>query len=187
MRDKAIAVVGQGAPAAGLALGLKTWTDRVVVCSNGRPRLGSRQRRQLRERQIAVFDTAIERLDHSGGWVRHIVLADGRRVPCDAVFFSGGQAQSELPRSLGCELTSKGVVRTDHLGQTRVPGLYVAGDASRDVQFAIVAAAEGAKAGVAINKALQAQAGLVVLKPGDAAGSGKERVPAAAGASSIDG
>jgi thioredoxin reductase len=36
-----------------------------------------------------------------------------------------------------------------------VPGLYVAGDASRDVQFAIVAAAEGAKAGVAINQALQ--------------------------------
>jgi thioredoxin reductase len=40
-----------------------------------------------------------------------------------------------------------------------VPGLYVAGDASRDVQFAIVAAAEGAKAAVAINKALQARAG----------------------------
>ena len=38
--------------------------------------------------------------------------------------------------------------------------IYVVGDASRDVQFAIVAAAEGAKAGVAINRALQAQAGL---------------------------
>ena len=41
-----------------------------------------------------------------------------------------------------------------------MPGVYVVGDASRDVQFAIVAAAEGAKAGVAINRALQAQAGL---------------------------
>jgi thioredoxin reductase len=40
-------------------------------------------------------------------------------------------------------------------GRTGVPGLYVAGDASRDVQFAVVAAAEGAKAGVAINQALQ--------------------------------
>ena len=34
-------------------------------------------------------------------------------------------------------------------------GIYVVGDASRDVQFVIVAAAEGAKAGVAINRALQ--------------------------------
>jgi len=46
--------------------------------------------------------------------------------------------------------------------RTGVPGLYVAGDASGDVQFAIVAAAEGAKAAVAINRALQEQTGLAV-------------------------
>jgi len=54
-----------------------------------------------------------------------------------------------------------GAVKTGDLGETHLPGVYVVGDASRDVQFAIVAAAEGAKAGVAINKALQAHAGLV--------------------------
>ena len=53
-------------------------------------------------------------------------------------------------------------MKTGRLGQTHVPGLYVVGDASRDVQFAIVAAAEGAKAAVAINKALQERAGLAV-------------------------
>jgi thioredoxin reductase len=37
---------------------------------------------------------------------------------------------------------------------TDVPGLYVAGDASRFLQFAIVAASEGALAAVAINKEL---------------------------------
>jgi hypothetical protein len=35
-----------------------------------------------------------------------------------------------------------------------VPGLFVAGDASKEAQFVIVAAAEGAEAGMAINKAL---------------------------------
>jgi len=35
-----------------------------------------------------------------------------------------------------------------------VPGLYVAGDASRRVQLVIVAAAEGAEAAFAINMAL---------------------------------
>jgi len=38
---------------------------------------------------------------------------------------------------------------------TNVPGVFVAGDASRDAQFVVVAAAEGVKAAVAINKALQ--------------------------------
>lgn len=84
------------------------------------------------------------------------------RIPCDAIFFTAPQSQQcELARRLGCEFTSKGTVRTDHLGKTCVNGIYVVGDASRDVQFVIVAAAEGAKAGVAINKALQARRGLI--------------------------
>ena len=85
------------------------------------------------------------------------------REPGLAIFFAARQSQQcDLPKRLGCEFTRKGTVRTDHLGETCVPGLFVVGDASRDVQFAIVAAAEGAKAGVAINKALQARAGLAV-------------------------
>jgi thioredoxin reductase len=45
-------------------------------------------------------------------------------------------------------------VRTGEYEVTDVPGVYVAGDASRLVQLAIVAAAEGAKAAFAINTAL---------------------------------
>ena len=168
VRDKTIAVIGQGAAVAGLALSLKTWSDRVVICSNGRARFSARQRRQLDREQIPVHGAPILQLDHSDGWVRRIVLQDVDAVPCEAVFFAGSQSQRcELPKQLGCELTNKGAVKTDHLGQTRVPGLYVIGDASRDVQFAVVAAAEGAKAGVAINKALQARVGLKVEESAD--------------------
>jgi thioredoxin reductase len=90
-------------------------------------------------------------------------MVGGESVPCDAIFFAARQMQQcDLAKTLGCEFTSKGTVKTDHLGKTCVPGVFVVGDASRDVQFVIVAAAEGAKAGVAINKALQARAGLAV-------------------------
>ncbi len=58
---------------------------------------------------------------------------------------------------MGCIFTNKGAVKTDLKGDTNVPGLYVAGDAGRDVQFVIVAAAEGAKTAMAINEALQAE------------------------------
>ena len=50
--------------------------------------------------------------------------------------------------------------RVNEDGSTNVPGLYVAGDASRDVQFVIVAASEGAQAAVAINKTLLREDGL---------------------------
>jgi thioredoxin reductase len=97
------------------------------------------------------------------------VFADDTSAPCDAIFFSEGQSQQcDLPARLGCHMNRLGTVKTDHLGQTHIPGLFVVGDASRDVQFVIVAAAEGAKAAVAINKALQRRAGLAVAPQTDA-------------------
>jgi thioredoxin reductase len=163
VRDRQLAVLGHGGAAAALALSLKTWSRDVTICTNGQARIHLRHRKQLDEQRILVYESAIDRIDHVGGHVQRLLLADGKAVPCDAIFFATHQRpQSDLPRQLGCELTRKGVVKTDHLGQTRIPGLYVAGDASRDVQFVIVAAAEGAKAAVAINKSLQARAGHAV-------------------------
>jgi thioredoxin reductase len=159
-RDGRLVVVGQGAAAAGLALSLKTWTADVTVCTHGPARLTVTHRNQLASQGIVVHQERITRIEHDNGRTRALDLARGGRVPCDAVFFTGGQRQQcELPRRLGCLFTRRGTVKTDHLGETCVPGVYVVGDASRDVQFVIVAASEGAKAGVAINKALQARSG----------------------------
>jgi thioredoxin reductase len=160
-RDKALVVIGHRASGAALALSLKTWSSRVSLCSNGRARLAASHRSQLEAQKIEVNETPIDRLEHAAGQVQRIVLVSGERLACDAVFFPVEQSpQSDIPLQFGCALTSGGVVKTDHLGHTHIPGLYVVGDASRDVQFAIVAAAEGAKAAVAINKALQARKGL---------------------------
>ena len=57
--------------------------------------------------------------------------------------------------SRGCNITKKGVVLTNRFQQTNIEGLYVAGDAAKDMHLVVVAAAEGAKAGVIINKELQ--------------------------------
>jgi thioredoxin reductase len=46
---------------------------------------------------------------------------------------------------------------TDKSQQTNIKGLYVVGDASKDVHFVVVAAAEGAKAGVYVNKELMSE------------------------------
>ena len=162
-RDKTLAVIGRSTAAAALSLSLRTWTDHVVLCTNGASRLTREQRAQLAAQQVAIREERLTGVDHTDGHVQQLRFRRGDAVPCDAVFFSGKQTQqSDFPKRLGCEFTRKGTVKTDDLGETCVPGIYVVGDASRDVQFAIVAAAEGAKAGVAINKALQARAGLAV-------------------------
>jgi thioredoxin reductase len=162
-RDQTIAVIGRGTSGAGLALSLKTWTSHVVLCTNGQPGIRRADRHRLDEEQIAIEASPIARIDHEGAMVRAIVFAGDRSISCEAIFFSSGQSQQcEISARLGCDMNHGGAVKTDHLGQTHIPGLYVVGDASRDVQFVIVAAAEGAKAAVAINKALQRRAGLAV-------------------------
>jgi thioredoxin reductase len=78
----------------------------------------------------------------------------------DALFFNTGQRQkSTLAAKLECDFDRKSGVIGDQRERTCVPGVFVAGDASRDVQFVVNAAAEGAVAAVAINKELLQEEG----------------------------
>jgi len=161
-RDEPLAVIGRGAGACGLSLSLKTWTATVTLCTNGwTPK--RQQREQLAAHHVTIRTERIVGLEHDRGRVASLRLEAGEPAECRGVFIACPQAQqAEFAKRLGCEFTRQGTVKTDHRGESCVPGVFVVGDASRDVQFAIVAAAEGAKAGVAINKALQMQAGLTV-------------------------
>ncbi|HSE62494.1 MAG TPA: NAD(P)/FAD-dependent oxidoreductase [Thermoanaerobaculia bacterium] len=162
--DRPLAVYGRGRSGMGLSLSLKTWSRDVALLSDGPARLSRKDRARLARHRISVHEKKIERLD-GGAKGLDVVFADGDRLERGALFFSTGQDPcSEIPRRLGCRFTKKGAVKTDRLESTGIPGLYVAGDASKDVQLAIVAAAEGAKAAFAINRALQEQEGLSVEK-----------------------
>ena len=160
VRDRALAVYGRGKNGAGLALSLKTWSPDVTLLSDGPPRLSPELQQVLATRRVAVDRARIARLDPKRGGLR-VVFRNGERRPFGALFFSTGQDHScDIPRRLGCRFSAKGAILTDRFERTGVPRLYVAGDASRDVQLAIVAAAEGAKAGIAINRELQQEEGL---------------------------
>lgn len=158
MRDQPLAVYGRGKSGAALSLALKTWSEDVVLCSDGPSGLKIGELAQLSRHGVKVREARIARLEGSSGVLERIVFSDGDALPREGLFFSTGQGQRcDLAGRLGCQFTSKGTVRTNRVEGTSVPGLYIAGDASRDVQLAIVAAAEGAKAGFAINRALDEQ------------------------------
>ena len=160
-RDRALAAFGRGADVAGLALGLKTWSVDVVVCTHG-AKLARATRERLDRNGVRVRSEPIARVEHADGEMTQLVFASGEPLTRDALFFATDQhPQSSLAIALGCTVNRRGTVRTGSLCDTNVPRLFVAGDASRDAQFVVVAAAEGVKAACAINKALQ----LEELKP----------------------
>jgi thioredoxin reductase len=156
-RGQVVAALGDPKAAVGLSIALRTWTDRVVVCTHGVPM--SRGLRAEAKRQGVVWrEERIARLEARGGRLSRVLFEGGEPLVCRGLFFNTGQYQrSDLPRRLGCTFKEDGSVLTDDRQCTGVPGLYLAGDADRDVQFVIVAAAEGATAAVAINRVLQDQ------------------------------
>jgi thioredoxin reductase len=87
-----------------------------------------------------------------------MLFSAGPGVRCEALFFGGEQRQrSSLPKLLGCDLDEHGLIWTKNKQETGIAGLFVAGDADGEIQFAVVAAAEGAIAATAINHFLSQQ------------------------------
>jgi thioredoxin reductase len=156
VRDKPLAVYGKGRHGYALALGLLTWSHDLVLCTDGPVALRRAHRERLARNGIEIRDERIVRLEGTDGLLERIVFADGSTLARAGMFFSTGQRQvCNLAEQLGCRFNARGTVITNRKEETGIPGLYVIGDASRDVQFVIVAAAEGAKAGVMVNTALQ--------------------------------
>jgi thioredoxin reductase len=155
-RDEPLAAYGKARNGAALAMALKTWSPNVVLCTDGASGLKTPDAERLARHGIPVREQRIRRLEGGPEGLERVVFENGEVLLRRAMFFTTGQRQRcDLAEQLGCLFTRKGAVHTGKLEGTNVPGLFVAGDASKDVQLAIVAAAEGAKAAVAINTALQ--------------------------------
>jgi len=155
MRDQPLAIYGRGENGVGLALELTLWSKDLVLCTDGAPDIEAEDRERLRKNGIKINAQPISRLEGREGVLHSIVFDNGERLDRRGMFFSTGQRQGcNLAESLGCHLTKEGCIATGEYETTNVPGVYVAGDASRFAQFVIVAAAEGARAAVAINTEL---------------------------------
>jgi len=152
IRDQPIAIYGQEHRGIGLSLELTAWSRDLVLCTDGPGGIGGDDRARLARNGIRIREERVAALEGRDGMLERIVFESGEPLPRRAMFFSAGQFQrSQLAVRLGCEVSEKGTVWTGKYESTHLPGLYVAGDASRAVQWVIVAAAEGAEAAFAIN------------------------------------
>ena len=156
VRDKKVGIYARDKDGSELALALKGWTDQVVLYTNGKRKIKPAQKELLDANDIPIRTERIERLEGKDGRLKKIIFQNGTDQDCEAIFFVNGYTQQcDVAEAFGCEVNKKGVVVTNRFQQTNIPGLYVAGDAAKDMHFVVVAAAEGAKAGVIINKELQ--------------------------------
>lgn len=154
-RDQSIAAYGKGNDAVGIALALRTWSGSVTACLDGEP-ADAKYLALAQKNSIPVRAEKVRRLEHTSGLLKRVHFESGPPLPAEALFFNTGQTQrSDLPRIFGCAFDDNGGIETSDRQCTSINGLYVAGDADKEVQFVIVAAAQGATAAVGINRELQ--------------------------------
>jgi thioredoxin reductase len=102
---------------------------------------------------VRVFGEDVVRFHHEDGRLTAVELADGELVERDALFFHVGmKPRAALATALGCELTEAGFVVADPQDRrTSVDGVYAAGNCADPMQNVVMAIADGARAGVAVN------------------------------------
>ncbi len=156
VKDKKLGVYARNKNGFELALSLKAWSNDVTLYTDGKNKLKPEEKKQLDANEIPVVNKEFKHLEGDGDQLQKIIFKKGGEDFCDALFFVNGYVQQcDIIQTFDCTMDKKGVVITNRFQQTSTDGLYVAGDADQDVQFVVVAAAEGAKAGVIINKELQ--------------------------------
>ena len=150
--DQPLAIYGRGARGVGLSLELTAWSRDLVLCTDGPAEIEPDDRARLGRNGIAIREERVSALEGADGVLSRVVFENGPPLERRVLFFTTGQYQrSDLLERLGCEFNEKGTVRTGKYETTHLPGLFVAGDASRAVQWVVVAASEGAEAAFAIN------------------------------------
>jgi thioredoxin reductase len=160
-RDARTVVIGSGRKAVGLALNLTTWTQKIVVCTNGEPPGfdSPEYEDKLCRNEIQVLTSPVTRIRTNGSEIYYLELEDGMCLDAEKLYFTMGQyGVDELGAQLGCERDDDGQVIIDRHGHTSVANVFAAGDITPGPQLAVVAAAEGATAALAIHKALTPEA-----------------------------
>lgn len=155
LRDRKTGIIANGERAFHLASLVYNLTDKVTILTSGKADLKPEQLSRLEKNNIAVVETQVTEIQHQDGQVESVVLGNGEKVSFDALYAAVPFTQhSDIPASLGCELTEQGYIRIDGSQKTTVAGVFACGDNSNMVRSVANAVYSGNLTGAMINREL---------------------------------
>ncbi|HEX6031744.1 MAG TPA: NAD(P)/FAD-dependent oxidoreductase [Tepidiformaceae bacterium] len=158
-RGKRIVVVGNDGHAGVTALQFLQFTHHVTMLTNDAEcRIEAPVRSALEEQGVTLVVDRIVKVWGDDGILAQLSLESGHELPLDFLFSLQGQSpNSELARAIGVEVSHQGYILADQDQQTNVPGVFAAGDVTRDLAHQVATAVhEGNTAAQAANYYLYA-------------------------------
>ena len=156
-RGRRIGVLGHDSAAVDLALDLTIWSKDITLYTSCHDVPDSAASARLNANGIKIMSGSISRLAGKDGRLSQVIQPT-ETFGCDGLFFSPKQwHQSKFAQDLGCEVDREnGSVVCGIEGGVPIDGLFVAGNLTKGVQLALIAASEGIRAGVSANEWLLA-------------------------------
>src|SRR5262245_20753257 len=159
VQGKRVIIAGHNEESVEYALGMMTFTDCVLLMTNGEvPHCDSQHEQWLREYQVPICLEKILNVQHEGGSLRFVTLATGEKIAVDCLFTTRGDVfHNHLARQLGATHDQEGQIVVDKYQRTNVSGLYAAGCVTPANCQMIIAAGDGGTAAQEINSKLFTQ------------------------------
>lgn len=155
VRNEKTGVYGNGEVAFEFSKMISNWTRDLTLFTNGKSTLTEEQTDKLGKRNIRITENEIEQVEHTNGQIHNLIFKDCSRVAIKAMYVKAPFVQhTDIPASLGCELTEQGFIKVDGWQKTSIPGIFAGGDNSSPIRSVANAVYAGSVAGAATNKEL---------------------------------
>lgn len=154
-RHQKTGIFANGERAIHVASLVNNLTDELAVLTHGKADFTPEQFHKLEKHGIQIEEAEVVEIEHQNGSLDHVILKNGHQIELDAMYADVSFTQhSDIPASLGCELTEQGYIKVDDFQKTTVPGIYACGDNSSPMRSIANAVATGSFVGAAANMEL---------------------------------
>jgi thioredoxin reductase len=145
-------IIANGQKAFHLASMVYNLTKSVTILTNGEADFTNEQIEKLNKYNIKIIETKISEIEHKNGQLKNLIFKDGNKISFDVAYgVIPFKQHSDIPVSLGCELTEHGYLKIVAFQKTNVPDIYVCGDNSNMMRSVANAVSSGSIAGAVAN------------------------------------
>lgn len=152
-RNQKTAIMANGDKAFHIASLVNNLTGKITILTQGEADFTEQQIIKLNKHNINIIETGISSIEHENGHIKNMVFDNGQSIRFDVVYAAIQFTQhSDMPHSLGCELTEQGYIKIDAAQRTAVNGVYACGDSTNIMRSVAYAVATGNVAGAMVNR-----------------------------------
>lgn len=188
--DRPLAVLGTAQSSVQQAILVRSFSRDVTLILAEEMELSAEDARSLAAMGVQVVSGTAVRLQTADDALSAVVLADGRLVPCRAVFCEpGASVDPRLAGTPGCRRDADGCIETDAEGRTGADRVWAVGNVTDPSSQVVAAAGDAYRLAVALNAelleediaaAVRAAESRAAGEPADAAAPVSAAEPAAA-------